>query len=199
VVVALLHLEDAPAYRRFLEAVPGIDWAVLGHGGMRLESPEKVGAARMLAALPEGKELGRLDLHVVGDSVDFADRGERTELAAILADHRRQLGEYDKPLGVTDPASLRDYYEQRHLQLNQAIAREQAALDRLPRVIVGSWFQNRLLPLDPETPDQPEAAHLADAYRRESARRAKTGKPVGYRIEEPGGKAPLAPGPRPPL
>ena len=73
--------------------------------------PRSVGGARLLAAMAEGKDLGRLDLHVVGGSFALADRGERAEVETILADHRRQLVDYDRRLGDTDPASLRDYYE----------------------------------------------------------------------------------------
>ena len=93
--------------------MPGIDWAVLGHSGMNLQMPEKAGGARMLEAMIQGKHVGRLDLHVVGDKLSFTDRGERAEIETILADHRRQLTEYDKRLGDTDPATMRDYYEQR--------------------------------------------------------------------------------------
>ena len=53
----------------------------------------------MLEAMAKGKDVGRLDLHVVGDSLAFTDRGERAEIETILADHRRQLTEYDKRLG----------------------------------------------------------------------------------------------------
>jgi 2',3'-cyclic-nucleotide 2'-phosphodiesterase (5'-nucleotidase family) len=160
IVIALVHVGDAPASRRWAEAVPGLDWAVIGHAGLRSETLEKAGSARLLATVPEGKELGRMDLHVVGRAVDFVDRGERAELEAVVADHRRQLDTRDQPIGDLDPASLRDYYESRRKQLEAAIAREQAALARLPTTITGSWFENRLLALDPQTPDDPAVAAL---------------------------------------
>jgi 2',3'-cyclic-nucleotide 2'-phosphodiesterase (5'-nucleotidase family) len=183
IVVALVHVGDGNDNRKLLAAVPGIDWAVLGHSGMNLQMPEKAGQARMLEAMIQGKHVGRLDLHVVGDKLSFTDRGERAEIATILADHRRQLVEYDRRLGDTDPAAMRDYYEQRKKEIEKAIERESALLQQLPAAITGSWFENRIIPLDATTPDQPGVAMLVDAYNRENVRRAAAGKPVGLGTE----------------
>jgi len=193
IVVALVHVGDVGANRQLVAAVPGVDWAVLGHSGLNLEMPEKVGRAQMLEAMTEGKNVGRLDLHVVDDSLVFTDRGERAEIETILADHRRQLTEYDKRLGETDPAAMRDYYEQRRKEIETAIARESALLDKLPAAIKGSWFENRIVPLDAATPDQQGVANLVGAYNRESEARAAAGKPVGLRNETPRPKTAAAP------
>jgi hypothetical protein len=179
IVVALVHVGLPDEDRRLLRAVPGIDWAVIGHSALRFETPESVDGTRMLGVLAEGKELGRLDLHLVGGGLAFVDRGARAELETILADHRRQLVDYDRRLGETDPASLRDYYESRHRDLEKAIVRETEALARLPRAIAGSWFENTLIPLDAATPDQTGVGLLVSAYNRESEQRAAAGKPVG--------------------
>jgi 2',3'-cyclic-nucleotide 2'-phosphodiesterase (5'-nucleotidase family) len=160
VVVALVHVGAPAESRRLIAAVDGIDWVVLGHSGLNLEAPEKVGGARLLEAMSEGRDLGRLDLHLVGNSLAFADRGERAEIADILADHRRQLTEYDRPLGDTDPASLLEYRDSRRRQLQQAIDRESALLARLPEAITGSWFENHILALGPGIPDEPAVAKL---------------------------------------
>jgi hypothetical protein len=171
-IIALVHAGDGNANRKLVAAVPGIDWAVLGHSGLNLELPEKAGGARLLEAMSKGKHVGRLDLHVVGGKLAFTDRGERAEIETILADHRRQLTEYDKRLGETDPATLRDYYEQRHKEIEAAIARESELLARLPATISGSWFENRIIPLDAGTPDQQGVAVLVGAYNKESEARA---------------------------
>ncbi len=160
VVVGLFHVGPPAEARRLVAGLAGLDWAVLGHSALNLEIPEKAGRARLLEAFAEGKHLGRLDLHVVGGSLAFADAGERAELEAILADHRRQLGEYDRSLGGMDPAALEDYYRQRRAQLESAIARETAALARLPRAVTGSWFENRIIPLDGAVPDDPRVSGL---------------------------------------
>ena len=186
-IVAMVHLGDAAANRKLLRAVPGIDWAVLGHSGMNLEMPETAGGARMLEAMMKGKHVGRLDLHVVGDRLGdklaFTDRGERAMLETILADHRRQLTEYDGRLGDTNPAQMRDYYAQRKQEIRAAIERETALLQATPAVITGSWFENRIILLDQTTPDQPGVAILVDAYNKENAKRAAAGKPVGLGTE----------------
>ncbi|HEY7371792.1 MAG TPA: multiheme c-type cytochrome, partial [Polyangia bacterium] len=184
-IVALVHAGDGDANRKLVAAVPGIDWAVLGHSGLNLELPEKAGGARLLEAMSKGKHVGRLDLHVVGGGLAFTDRGERAEIETILGDHRRQLTEYDKRLGETDPATMRDYYEQRRKEIEAAIARESALLARLPATIVGSWFENRVIPLDAGTPDQQGVAVLVGAYNKESEARAAAGKPVGLGTEVP--------------
>jgi 2',3'-cyclic-nucleotide 2'-phosphodiesterase (5'-nucleotidase family) len=185
IVVALVHLGDAKTNRGFLRSVSGIDWAVLGHSGLNLDVPEKIGDALMLEAMTKGKNVGRVDLHVVNGSLALTDRGERAEIETILGDHRRQLSEYDRRLGETDPATMRNYYEQRRKEIEAAIAREAALLQQLPAAITGSWFENRIIPLDATTPDQPGVAVLVGAYNKESEKRASAGKPVGLGNETP--------------
>jgi 2',3'-cyclic-nucleotide 2'-phosphodiesterase (5'-nucleotidase family) len=163
-VIALVHAGTPAENRRLVAAIPGIDWAVLGHSALNLESPETVGTARLLEAQSEGKNVGRLDLHVVDGTRAFADRGERAELAGVLADHRRQLGEPDHGLGQLDPASLEAYYQQRRQNLEAAIARESAALARLPTTLTGSWFENRIVPLDATIPDDPAVGKLVQDF-----------------------------------
>jgi 2',3'-cyclic-nucleotide 2'-phosphodiesterase (5'-nucleotidase family) len=194
-VVALVHVGPAAEARKLLAAVPGIDWAVLGHSGMNLDVPETVGSARMLEAMTNGKHLGRLDLHIVGGSLAFTDRGERAMIETMLADHRRQLTDYDKRLGETDPAAMIDYYKERRKQIEDAVARETALLQRLPAAITGSWFENRIIPLDSETPNQTGVGVLVDGYNRESVRRAAAGKPAGLGLasDKHGARAAAAP------
>lgn len=176
VVVALVHVGAPADSRRLVGAVEGIDWAVLGHSGLNLETPEEVGGARLLEAMSEGKNLGRLDLHLVAGSLAFVDRGERDEIAAILEDHRRQLAEYDRPVGDTDPAALLEYRDTRRRQIQIAIDRETALLARLPQAITGSWFDNRVVALDAGTPDEAGVARLVEDYRRRASR--PTGHPA---------------------
>jgi 2',3'-cyclic-nucleotide 2'-phosphodiesterase (5'-nucleotidase family) len=164
IVVALVHAGLPAENRRLVAAVAGIDWAVLGHSALNLESPELAGGARMLEAQSEGKNLGRLDLHLVNGARSFIDRAERGEIALILADHRRQLSERNPALGQLDPASLEVYYQQRRRDLEAAIARETALLARLPTEITGSWFENRIIPLDRSVPDDPAVATLVHGY-----------------------------------
>jgi 2',3'-cyclic-nucleotide 2'-phosphodiesterase (5'-nucleotidase family) len=173
IVVALVHGGLPAENRRLVGQISGsagttasarIDWAVLGHSALNLESPEPVGGARILEAQSEGKNLGRLDLHLVGGARTFVDRGERAEMASILADHRRQLHDDDHTLGQLDPAAAVSYYEQRRQDLGAAIARETVLLARLPAEITGSWFENRIIPLDRNVPDDPAVAALIRAY-----------------------------------
>ena len=164
IVVALVHAGLPAENRRLVAALTGVDWAVLGHSALNLESPEPSGGARLLEAQSEGKNLGRLDLHLVGDARTFVDRGERAEIAAILADHRRQLHDDDHTLGELDPATAEAYYQQRRRDLGAAVARETALLARLPAEITGSWFENRIIPLDRNIPDDPGVATLVRGY-----------------------------------
>jgi 2',3'-cyclic-nucleotide 2'-phosphodiesterase (5'-nucleotidase family) len=160
IVVALIHAGLPAENRRLATTMKGVDWAVLGHSALNLESPEPSGSARLLEAQSEGKNLGRLDLHLVNGDRTFVDRDERAEIASILADHRRQLQEDDRTLGELDPASAEAYYQQRRRDLGAAIARETALLARLPAEITGSWFENHIIPLDRSIPDDPAVANL---------------------------------------
>ena len=178
-IVAMVHVGSGDANRKLVGDVPGIDWAVLGHTGMNYQSPEKAGSARMLEAMMQGKHVGRLDLHVIGDQLVFKDRGERSEIETILADHKHQLTDYDKRLGETDPATMRDYYEQRRKEVEAAIARETALLQMLPAQITTSWFENRIIPLDAYTPDR--------TGRRASRRRVQQGEREAGGGREAGG------------
>jgi 2',3'-cyclic-nucleotide 2'-phosphodiesterase (5'-nucleotidase family) len=164
IVVALIHGGLPAENRRLVHATSGIDWAVLGHSALNLERPEKADGAFLLEAMSEGKYVGRLDLHVVGGSTAFADRGERAEVAATLADHQRQLEGYDRSLAGIDPASLEAYYQQRRQALTAQIALEARALASLPAVLTGSWFENRIIPLDGSVPDDPAVGALVRDY-----------------------------------
>jgi len=163
-VVALVHAGLPAENRRLVAAISGVDWVVLGHSALNLESPEPSGGARLLEAQSEGKNLGRLDLHLVGGALTFVDRGERAEMAAILADHRRQLHDDDHTLGELDPATAEAYYQQRRRELGAAIARETALFAQLPAEITGSWFENHIIPLDRNIPDDPGVATLVRGY-----------------------------------
>ena len=200
VVVALVHVGGAPDSKRLLAAVPGIDWAVLGHTGMNLETPELVaapgGGARMLEAMSLGRDLGRLDLHVVaGDGAGpYVERGARAQLRTILDDHRHQLAEYQRRLPTTaSQPTLRDYYAKRLDELDRAIARETRALAVMPARVTGNWFENRVVPLDTLVPDQPGVAALVVAYDAESDRLVAAGQPVGIKPTLAGTPAPAAP------
>jgi 2',3'-cyclic-nucleotide 2'-phosphodiesterase (5'-nucleotidase family) len=164
IVVALVHAGLPAENRRLVHAMTGVDWAVLGHSALNLERPERTDGALLLEAMSEGKNVGRLDLHVVADSMTFTDRGERAEVAATLADHRRQLEGYDRSLSGIDPASLETYYQQRRQALTAQIALEARALASLPAVLTGSWFENRVIPLDRSIPDDPVVGQMVRDY-----------------------------------
>jgi hypothetical protein len=191
VVVALVHVGGTPDSKRLLTEVPGIDWAVLGHSGRNLETPEVVGDARELEAMSLGRNLGRLDLHVVAGAGPFADRGARAQLRTILADHEQQIADYAQRLPTTqNQPTLRAYYDKRIEALREAVARETRALAALPPRVTGNWFDNRIIPLDTSVPDQPGVGSLVAAYNRESDRLAAAGKPVGVQPMLPGAPPP---------
>jgi hypothetical protein len=196
VIVALVHVGGTPDSKRLLAAVPGIDWAVLGHSGMNLEDPEPVGGARMLEAMSLGKNLGRLDLHVVerGGAGPWAARGARAQLQAITKDHQQQLAEYRAKLAETPPPapSLRAYYEKRLTELGRALERDRRELAAMPKSVTGNWFENRIVPLDTSVPDQPGVGSLVAAYNEQSERLLAAGRPVGIKPLPPGAPPPAA-------
>jgi hypothetical protein len=201
VVVALVHVGGTPDSHKLLRETPGIDWAVLGHSGRNLEVPEMVPTAggqgaRELEAMSLGRNLGRLDLHVVeGDGAGaFADRGARAQLRAIVLDHEQQIADYEKRLPTTErQLTLRSYYDKRLEALHAAVARETRALAAIPARLQGNWFENRIVPLDTGVPDQPGVGALVAAYDRESDRLAAARKPVGIKPVEPSAAGARAP------
>ena len=201
VVVALVHAGGAPDNRKLVASVPGVDWAVLGHSGLNLETPERAATpggdgARLLEALSLGRNLGRLDLHVVArDGVgSFVDRGARAQLQAILADHRQQVVDYEQRLPTTQSQpTLNDYYAKRLVALRAAIARETRELAATPARVTGNWFENRIVPLDTRVADQPGVASLVAEYNRQSDRLAAEGKPVGVSARVAGAPVHVAP------
>jgi hypothetical protein len=176
VVVALVHLGSNAEVRRLLESAPGIDFAVTGHTRMQTETVDVLGGARRVEAFALGTLAGRLDIHVVepaaragagaraGGRLVFVDRGDRAELMTIISDHRRQLVELERRAAEDHTTQLQAYYGSRHEGLTAALAHEQDLLARLPRAIAGSWFENRLIPLDASIPDDPAVKKLVAAY-----------------------------------
>ena len=196
VVVALVHVGGTPDTKKLLAATPGIDWAVLGHSGMNLEAPELVaaggGGARMLEAMSLGRNLGRLDLHVVaGDGAGpYVDRGARAQLRTILLDHAHQIADYEQRLPTTqNQPTLRDYYVKRVAALREAVVRETRALAATPARVTGNWFDNRIVPLDTLVPDAPGVGALVADYNEQSERLAAAGKPVGIKATVAGAPA----------
>ncbi|HEX4459207.1 MAG TPA: cytochrome c family protein, partial [Polyangia bacterium] len=151
--------------------------------------------ARLLEALSLGRNLGRLDLHVVGDGVGpFVDRGARAQVQAILADHQQQVRDYEQRLPTTrNQPTLHDYYAKRLVALRAAIARETRELAATPARVTGNWFENRIVPLDTLVPDQPGVASLVAEYDRQSDRLAAAGKPVGVSPRVAGAPVHVAP------
>ncbi|MEP6654908.1 MAG: hypothetical protein ABJA82_16210 [Myxococcales bacterium] len=185
VIVALLHLGPAGAAEKLLLQVPGISFAVQGHSDQQLESPPTFGGARLVEAMSMGRLAGRLDLHVVDGATTFADKGERAQLLTIIADHRRQLADLEKRAAEDKTEQLRDYYKLRREGISAAIIRETELARRLPGVVRGSWYENRIIPLDESIPDHPGIAVLVAAYNAESVRRTTAGLPLGIAMRDP--------------
>jgi len=185
-IVALLHLGPIGAANELLRHVPGIDWAVQGHTGQQLEPPSVVGGARLLDAMSQGKLAGRLDIHVVGGSYSFKDRGARAQVLTIIADHRKQLSDLARRADEDRSGQLQDFYRQRRTAIQAALERELDQARALPPRIEGSWYEGRIIPLDEDIPDQQGVAQLVAAYDAESARRASAGRGVGIKLVDPG-------------
>jgi hypothetical protein len=146
---------------------------------MNFEMPDEVGTARALEAMSGGRDFGRLDLHVIGgDAGHFTDRGQHAQLQAILDDHARQVGEL-RERAEREPPILQGRTADRIAKLDKAMVTDRALLAAHPAQIHGSWFENRIVPLDAEIADQPEIAALVAANNRESQRRAAAGLPAG--------------------
>jgi 5'-nucleotidase len=182
IVVALVHVGGPSDSQKVIAAVPGIDWVVLGHSGRNLETPELVevqggagAGARELEAMSLGRNLGRLDLHVVsGDGAGaYTDRDERARLRSIRADHEHQLADYQAQLAEPLDAKTRAYTQRRIEALRAALERDSRAIAARPARITGNWFENRIVPLDMSLPEDPEMRALVERYERGAKKRAR--------------------------
>ncbi len=199
IVIALVHAAAYDETKKILRAAPGIDWAVLGHTAFNLDTPDEVGGTRLVEAMSMGKDFGRLDLHIVESSTGggagaggFVDRGQRTQLQGILEDHLRQIDDL-RARAAEQPPIMQAHFAERVAKLEKAIAHDREQLQAHPAEIRGSWFENRILPLDTATPDHPAVAMLVAAYNRENQRRASAGLPVGVSLRSPLAPRPVAP------
>jgi hypothetical protein len=191
-VVALVHLGAPEVVARFLQDVPGITWAVAGHIGAELATPEMLGGARLLEATSEGRLAGRLDIHVIDGGMTFTDRGERAQLLAQVDDGKSQLADNARRAAEDPNGRMRDFYLVRRKSITDALVRAAEAARKLPAAVHGSWYENRILPLDESFPDHPGVAQLIAAYNAENTRRAAAGLPVGIEMRDPHAPAPAA-------
>jgi 2',3'-cyclic-nucleotide 2'-phosphodiesterase (5'-nucleotidase family) len=181
IVVALVHVGGPSESQKVIAAVPGIDWVILGHSGRNLETPELVevqgggAGARELEAMSLGRNLGRLDLHVVsGDGSGlYADRDETARLRAIRTDHENQLADYKAQLSEPLDAKTRGYTQQRIEALRAALERDTRAIAARPARITGNWFENRIVPLDLSLRDDPEMRAMVERFKRSVKKHAR--------------------------
>ncbi len=140
-----------------------------------------------------GKDFGRLDLHVVGANGPgpFIDRGRHAQLQAILLDHQHQIVDY-RARAAGQPPIMQARNAEQIAKLEKAIAHDREQLQQHPAEIHGSWFENRIIPLDTTIPDHPGVALLVAAYNRENQRRGNAGLPVGVTPHLPTAPHPVA-------
>lgn len=178
-VVALLHVGSMEKTKELVKAVPGIDVAVLGHSQMNLDTPDVEGQTRIVEAMQLGKNVGRLDLHVIDGGLRFSNRGQRAQILTIRADHQQQIADFRRRAGDDKTGKLKPYFDSRIKALTESVERETKLLASLPEKVEGSWLENRILPLDSAIVDHPAVAMLVADYNAETVRRAADGKPTG--------------------
>ncbi len=183
IVVALLHLAGGSNEARLTIAqAPGIDFAVLGHQGHMIETPEPAGSTRLLEAFELGKYLGRLDVHVVNDNYSFIDRGQRAQLLQSLKNHKSQLADFEKRAAEDRNENVKAYFLRMVGEVRTATERDTKALDNLADDVASSWIENRMVELDPSITDHPGMLGLVNPYNDENRRRGEKGLPVGVKM-----------------
>ncbi len=184
-VVGLFHLAGgADEARQIVAKVGAIDFVVLGHGGTGLQSPAVAGQTRIVEAYEMGKNLGRLDLHVINGGLAFVDRGRRAQLQVTLDNHRHQIESYQTRLADGRDPAVRDFYTDQIKSLQATVVQEKKELSESPVGASGneSWMDNRIFELGPDIPAHPGLTILVDRYNEETNRRGQLGLPVGLGI-----------------
>lgn len=202
-IVGLWHLpRGLGRAHELLQQAPGVDFVVLGHNSYRAGPAESEGTARILQTTMMGKSLGRLDLHLVGGSRPFVDRGVRAQVMQSRDSHRRQREDFQRRLEADPGGQMKAFFAQAVRQQEVLAEADEARLRALPAAVTGSWLEDRGLDLDTSYPDQTGLSLLVSAYNDESARRAARGLPVGVAPRGPGAAVPAAVpahGPTPPV
>ena len=146
-----------------------------------------------------GKDFGRLDLHVVGDSGDGGATGtvpSRIVGGAPSCGRSCATTSTRSPTTARAPATSRRSCRRTSPSRSPSWTRRSrttaSSCRQHPAEIHGSWFENRIIPLDTTIPDQPGVALLVAAYNRENQRRASAGLPVGVSPHLPTAPHPVA-------
>jgi hypothetical protein len=114
-----------------------------------------------------------------------------------MDDHKRQLDELARRAAEDKTEQLREYYKLKREGLTAAMTRETELARKLPTVIRGNWYENRIIPLDESIPDHPAIAALVAVYNRENARRVAAGLPAGIALKDPEAQVVTTPAPEP--
>lgn len=168
-VVALVH-GGMQMVKGLLEPGGGgagrIDIAVVSHSPWANARPERSGATWLVETPPQGKQAGRLDLHILDGKLDFVDFGEASEAAQRAHDLEQELLALGKRYADAQGA-MADYYTRRKAELEGQRARllevsARAAAGKPPE---GSWLENRLITLGTEIADAPAVAARIKKYK----------------------------------
>ena len=169
-VIALVH-GGLPRVRELVKPGGfGVDVAVTSHTSFGTATSERAGQTWILEAGPQGKQMGRLDLHVLDGKLAFDDVGVRGQLEALLWDQEQQLADLGARQGGALNPQLHDFYERQKTQLQGAMASERQQLSALPIDMRASWLENQQIPLGSEVPDDPDIAALVQRYKAEVAK-----------------------------
>jgi hypothetical protein len=177
IVVGLLHLHEGLAGARALAAQAGdLDVAIVGHSGALTEAPETAGTARLFEAGLDGKRVGRVDFHVVDGGRAFADLGARARLEAAAERRRGEIADHRRRLAAGRTAEARAYHQRRIAGLEAALDADARALAAAGASGAGSWIESRIYEVDASRGEDGALAKMAEAYARETQKRAREGR-----------------------
>jgi len=146
-VVALLHL-GAPAARRLLAAVSGIDVAVRAHDGLPAAA-EVAGGAVLVTAMERARSLGRLEVEVASGA-DWANRAAPDEA-------REELLLVEASLRSAEARARAASSEEARAAFGDLLEAMRGRAERLRRAAAsvphGRLYRNALVPLDPRVPE----------------------------------------------
>jgi hypothetical protein len=166
-VVALLHGGVAKA-KALLESAPtGIHVAVTSHSPWGTTRPERAGGTWIVETPPQGKMVGRLDLHVLDGKLEFVDVGERAQVELDVQTSVRELAALDERYRDAE-GPMKQFHQKRRGEIEREIVARKALLaadEGRQAPIRMSWLENQLVNLGTEIPDDPRIVAMVKKYK----------------------------------
>ncbi len=164
-LVVLLAAMGRNQVQKLVQAVPGIDFALVADHGFWSGKSQQAGSTSVVGIPPGGKHIGVLELHVVQDHWTFQDRSGIPSLKERIRIMVRNWKRYAQMASRMKDEKVRQRYQARVDNLRRTVARQLEKLlaearpaGKGPR----SFFIHRVVGLDAKVGQDPKIQAMVD-------------------------------------